>query len=46
MTPDVNVLVAASRSDHPHHGPALTWLDAARPSGELRQGIPPFPNGE
>jgi TIR domain len=29
MTPDVNVLVAASRSDHPHHGPALTWLDAA-----------------
>ncbi|MBD2550878.1 PIN domain-containing protein [Microcystis elabens FACHB-917] len=29
MTPDVNVLVAASRSDHPHHHPALTWLDAA-----------------
>ena len=26
MTPDVNVLVAASRADHPHHGPALAWL--------------------
>ena len=29
MTPDVNVLVAASRSDHPHHRSALTWLDGA-----------------
>lgn len=29
MTPDVNVLVAASRSDHPHHAPARTWLEAA-----------------
>lgn len=29
MTPDVNVLVAASRSDHPHHGPALEWLTGA-----------------
>ncbi|MBS4099471.1 MAG: PIN domain-containing protein [Sulfuricella sp.] len=29
MTPDVNVLVAASRQDHPHHAPALTWLEAA-----------------
>ncbi len=29
MTPDVNVLVAASRSDHPQHGPALAWVDAA-----------------
>ena len=27
MTPDVNVLVAASRSDHPHHEPAITWLE-------------------
>jgi uncharacterized protein len=27
MTPDVNVLVAASRSDHPHHSRALNWLD-------------------
>lgn len=27
MTPDVNVLVAASRSDHPHHEVARTWLE-------------------
>lgn len=34
MTPDVNVLVAASRSDHPHHPVALAWLDGAvRASG-------------
>ena len=29
MTPDVNVLVAAFRPDHPHHLPARTWLDGA-----------------
>ena len=29
MTPDVNVLVAASRSDHPHHQSAITWLEEA-----------------
>lgn len=29
MTPDVNVLVAASRSDHPHHAVARPWLNAA-----------------
>ena len=29
MTPDVNVLVAASRSDHPHHASARTWLEEA-----------------
>lgn len=29
MTPDVNVLVAASRSDHPHHKTAYAWLDEA-----------------
>ena len=29
MTPDVNVLVAASRADHPHHATARTWLHAA-----------------
>ncbi len=29
MTPDVNVLVAASRSDHPHHAAARTWLEHA-----------------
>ena len=29
MTPDVNVLVAAARSDHPHHGVARGWLEQA-----------------
>lgn len=29
MTPDVNILVAASRQDHPHHTPALKWLKDA-----------------
>lgn len=29
MTPDVNILVAASRSDHPHHTPARVWLEQA-----------------
>jgi len=29
MTPDVNVLVAASRQDHPHHEPARVWLEEA-----------------
>ena len=29
MTPDVNVLVAAFRPDHPHHLSARAWLDDA-----------------
>lgn len=29
MLPDVNVLVAASRSDHPHHRVARVWLEGA-----------------
>jgi toxin-antitoxin system PIN domain toxin len=29
MTPDVNVLVAASRADHPHHAVARGWLEGA-----------------
>lgn len=29
MTPDVNVLVAAFRPDHPHHQTARAWLDGA-----------------
>ena len=29
MTPDVNVLVAASRTDHPHHRIARSWLEGA-----------------
>jgi toxin-antitoxin system PIN domain toxin len=34
MTPDVNVLVAASRSDHPHHAIARTWLEEALSAAE------------
>jgi toxin-antitoxin system PIN domain toxin len=29
MTPDVNVLLAAHRADHVHHGTALAWLSQA-----------------
>jgi len=29
MTPDVNVLVAASRTDHPQHAVAREWLEEA-----------------
>jgi toxin-antitoxin system PIN domain toxin len=29
MTPDLNVLLAASRTDHPQHAPALAWLQQA-----------------
>lgn len=38
MTPDVNVLVAASRSDHPHHAAARRWLEQA--IVEAGQGTP------
>lgn len=36
MTPDVNVLIAASRSDHPHHAAARAWLEQAL--AHARQG--------
>jgi toxin-antitoxin system PIN domain toxin len=39
MTPDVNVLVAASRSDHPHHAPALTWLNSALDAAVMGQPV-------
>ncbi|NJN46500.1 MAG: type II toxin-antitoxin system VapC family toxin [Candidatus Competibacteraceae bacterium] len=29
MTPDVNVLLAASRCDHPYHAVAYNWLEQA-----------------
>lgn len=32
MTPDVNILVAASRQDHPHHEKARCWLEEAMTS--------------
>jgi predicted nucleic acid-binding protein len=34
MAPDVNVLVAASRSGHPHHAVARTWLEEALSAAE------------
>ena len=39
MTPDVNVLVAASRSDHLHHPVAIRWLDDALDACALGQGL-------
>ncbi|MFT4242594.1 MAG: PIN domain-containing protein [Acidovorax sp.] len=35
MTPDVNVLLAALRSDHPHHAVARNWLESAVGSASL-----------
>ncbi len=37
MTPDVNVLVAASRTDHPHHDSARQWLESALAASEAGQ---------
>ena len=31
---DVNVLLAASRDDHPHHARAIAFLEQARADGE------------
>jgi toxin-antitoxin system PIN domain toxin len=33
MTPDVNLLVAGSRTDHPHHAVARAWLEEAVAAG-------------
>jgi toxin-antitoxin system PIN domain toxin len=35
MTPDVNVLVAAARSDHPLHAVARAWLEETLAGAEL-----------
>lgn len=37
MTPDVNLLVAAFRSDHPQHQTARTWLERAREASAAGQ---------
>ena len=34
MTPDINVLLAASRTDHPHYPVASAWLDEAIAAAE------------
>ena len=39
MTPDVNILVAASRSDHPHHRPAIHWLEKSLKSSSPGQQL-------
>ncbi|WP_341643749.1 TA system VapC family ribonuclease toxin [Thauera sp. SDU_THAU2] len=43
MTPDVNILVAASRQDHPHHAPALTWLEQAIADSETNTSLAVLP---
>jgi uncharacterized protein len=35
MTPDVNLLVAASRKDHPHYEVAALWLKGAVEAGQV-----------
>ncbi|MEM1126696.1 MAG: TA system VapC family ribonuclease toxin [Bacteroidota bacterium] len=44
MTPDINVLVAASRADHAHHAPARSWLEEGlhRVRTEGRLGLLPM----
>ena len=34
MTPDVNILLAAARRDHPHHAVAYDWLQQAVAAAE------------
>jgi len=43
MTPDVNVLVAASRSGHPHHRVARAWLEEAVSAGAVGAGFTLMP---
>jgi uncharacterized protein len=43
MTPDVNVLVAASRQDHPHHATAYTWLENALVNSGTKQPLAILP---
>ena len=43
MTPDVNVLVAASRSDHPHHAVAISCLEASVAAAKAGAGVTLMP---
>jgi toxin-antitoxin system PIN domain toxin len=45
MTPDVNILVAASRQDHPHHERALGWLEEAINIGSSLAILPMVASG-
>ena len=42
MTPDINVLIAASRSDHVHHAQALAWLTETLQTSERSLQILPM----
>ena len=39
MTPDVNVLVATARADHPHHAQAHAWLTQAIAPARGKTGL-------
>ncbi|MBI2799095.1 MAG: PIN domain-containing protein [Gammaproteobacteria bacterium] len=39
MTPDVNVLIAASRNDHPYYDAAREWLEAALDDAAAGRGL-------
>ena len=43
MTPDVNILLAHSRSDHPHHLVALEWVTDALANAERGGAIAILP---
>jgi toxin-antitoxin system PIN domain toxin len=43
VTPDLNVLLAASRSDHPQHSAAMAWLDDALSACTTGRGIEVLP---
>ncbi|MDZ7589532.1 MAG: TA system VapC family ribonuclease toxin [Rubrivivax sp.] len=43
MTPDVNVLVAALRADHPHHAVARHWLEGAVDASEVGASLTLMP---
>ena len=43
MTPDVNILLAASRKDHPHHVHALAWLEQAIADSETTHALAVLP---
>ena len=43
VTPDLNVLLAASRTDHPQHVPALRWLKQAIETCETGGSIEVLP---
>jgi uncharacterized protein len=43
VAPDLNVLLAASRGDHPHHAVALDWLQRALAACEVGEGLEILP---